>query len=355
MVCPVLKQPFRRTSFAMPYFSITMPAYNRQREIRRAIESCLAQDYGDFEIVVVDGASTDDTVAVVTEFSRTDPRIRLIREARSRGVCPARNTAAAAARGEWMVLLDTDQALQPGALATMQRLTASAPPDVGNVAARVAWDTGLVTPGPTLANGPLGYEEYIAWIDTLAESEWFNCIRRQVWLEGVKWPDSRASEGGFNLNLAARWRFEIHPEICSIYYTDSVNSFCHPKSAGSAKRVLMRDALDHGLDAEASLRKHGPLLAKHAPRLFYLKHYMAARGRFVAGHRRMAMKYWLKCLELRPLSPHLWFLGPLGLINRYALGYAYCWAKYSLPAYRQMLHKQVAPVGSVTAGSPPTE
>ncbi len=323
----------------MPYFSIIMPAYNRQREIRRALQSCLDQEEGDFEIVVADGASTDDTVAVVNEFSRADPRIRLIREARSRGVCPARNTAAAAARGEWLVLVDTDQALRPGALTTMRRLTASAPPDVGNVAGRVVWDTGIVTPGPTLPSRPLRYEEYIAWVDTLTVGEWFNCIRRQVWVEGVRWPDSRTSEASFNLNLAARWRFEIHPEICSVYYTDAANSFCHPKSARDAKRILTRDSLDHAIDAEAILREHGRVLAIHGPRQFYVKHYHAALHHLLAGYRLRGLKYWLKCLAKRPFSPHLWFLAPLGLVGPNALGYAYCWAKHSIPAHLRMLHK----------------
>ncbi len=287
----------------MPYFSIIMPAYNRQREIRRAIQSCLDQDDGDFEIVVADDASTDDTVAVVKEYAQADPRVRLVCQATNHGVCPTRNTAAAAARGEWMVLLDTDQSLRPGALATMRRLTASAPSDVGNVAARVAWDTGIVTPCPTLAKGPLRFEAFTAWVDRLEVTEWFNCIRRRVWTEGIRWPDSRTSENGFHLNLAANWRFEIHPDICSVYYTDAANSFCHPKSVSFARRVLMRDALDHALDAEASLRKHGPVLAEYAPRQYYLKHYIAAIGHFIAGHRLIGLKYWLKCLGMRPHLP----------------------------------------------------
>jgi glycosyltransferase involved in cell wall biosynthesis len=315
----------------MPYFSIIMPAYNRQREIVRAIQSCLDQDYADFEIVVVDGVSTDNTVAVVQEFSRADPRIRLIREDRNRGVCPARNTGAAAARGEWMVMLDSDQALRPGALTTMGRLTADAPPDVGNVAARVVWDTGIVTPQPAIASGRLRYEEYIAWLDTLGIGEHFNCIRRQVWLDGARWSDSRASEGSFNLSLATHWRFEIHPEICSVYYTDAANSFCHPRSARDARRTLMRDSLDHAIDAEAILRQHGSALAIYGPRQFYAKHYQASLHYLLAGHRRIGLKYWLICLAKRPFSPCLWLLGPLGVLGRSALGYTYCWARYSVP------------------------
>ena len=307
------------------------------------------QDYGDFEIIVVDGVSTDNTIAVVQEFSRADPRIRLIREERNRGVCPARNTGAAAARGEWMVMLDSDQSLRPGALTTMRRLTAGAPSDVGMVAARVVWDTGIVTPGPTLASGPLRYEKYLAWVDTLGTGEQFNCIRRQVWTEGIRWSDSRASEASFYLDLAARWRYEIHPEICSVYYTDAANSFCHPKSAGDARRTLMRDSLDHAVNMEVILRQHGRALAVHAPRQFYAKHYLASLHYLMAGHRMRGLKYWLKCLAKRPFSLHLWFLGPLGALGPNVLGYTYCWVKYSLPGTLRIRRRSCGPTGQMTA------
>lgn len=323
----------------MPYFSIVTPAYNREREIRRAIRSCLDQSYADFEIVVTDDGSTDGTADVVKQFARADPRVRLLRHAHNRGVCPARNTAAAAAHGEWLILLDSDQSLRPGALAVMRRLTASAAPDVGNVAARVAWDTGIVTPQPALAGRPLRYEEFVAWVNTLDETEWFNCIRRQVWTDGVRWPESRAYEASFHLGLAARWRFEIHPDVCSVYYTDAANRICRPKSPALAKRNLVLNPLDHAVDAEAILHRHGQVLAKHGPRQFYVTCYRASLNRFLSGYRLAGLRYWLKCVRQRPFSPHLWLLPLLGLAGPGVLANAYCWAKYSIPAYLRSLHK----------------
>ena len=55
-----------------PYFSIVIPVFNRRREIRRAMDSCLNQEFKDFELIVVDDASNDDSVAVIENYS--DPR-----------------------------------------------------------------------------------------------------------------------------------------------------------------------------------------------------------------------------------------------------------------------------------------
>ena len=56
-----------------PYFSIVMPAYNREKEIRRAVDSCLTQPFKNIEIIIVDDGSEDQTVAVAKSID--DPRV----------------------------------------------------------------------------------------------------------------------------------------------------------------------------------------------------------------------------------------------------------------------------------------
>jgi glycosyltransferase involved in cell wall biosynthesis len=72
-----------------PFFSIVIPMYNRRAEIGRALNSCLAQTLKDFEVVVVDDRSTDDSAESVRAYS--DPRIRLTLHEANRGACAARN------------------------------------------------------------------------------------------------------------------------------------------------------------------------------------------------------------------------------------------------------------------------
>jgi glycosyltransferase involved in cell wall biosynthesis len=102
---------------ADPTCSILMPAYNAARTIGAAIESVLAQTLSDFELIVVDDGSGDDTAACVETF-RSDRRVRLIRQP-NRGQATARNNALAAASGVYVSLLDSDDLWLPRYLEIM--------------------------------------------------------------------------------------------------------------------------------------------------------------------------------------------------------------------------------------------
>src|SRR5690349_5141074 len=99
-----------------PMVTALMAAYNAESFVAQAIESALAQDWPEdrLEIVVVDDGSTDRTAEVVERYVATG-RVRLIRQANA-GPCGAVNTALAAARGEWLALLDADDAWPPDKL-----------------------------------------------------------------------------------------------------------------------------------------------------------------------------------------------------------------------------------------------
>ena len=88
----------------MPLVSIVMPTYNRADTIERAIGSVQAQTFTDWELIVVDDGSTDDTVARIAGL---EPRMRLIRQ-ENRGFVGARNTGLSASTGRYLAFLDSD-------------------------------------------------------------------------------------------------------------------------------------------------------------------------------------------------------------------------------------------------------
>ena len=96
-----------------PSVSVIIPTYNYARFIGQAIDSVLAQTYQDFDIIVVDDGSTDDTRERVARF----PQVRYLYQA-NQGIAPARNTGLRASRSELVVFLDADDRLLPEALAT---------------------------------------------------------------------------------------------------------------------------------------------------------------------------------------------------------------------------------------------
>lgn len=93
---------------------------NRARLVVRAIDSALAQTYVNLDVVVVDDGSTDDTWSVLQAY-RADPRIRLIRLDRNRGVTAAKNAGLAAIEGgtSYAGILDSDDSLMPDAIARL--------------------------------------------------------------------------------------------------------------------------------------------------------------------------------------------------------------------------------------------
>ncbi len=90
--------------------SVVIPAYNAAPYVARAIESVLAQTVRPTEVIVVDDASSDATAQVVERYG---PPVRLLRRAANGGPAAARNTGIAAAQGEWIALLDADDAWLP--------------------------------------------------------------------------------------------------------------------------------------------------------------------------------------------------------------------------------------------------
>ena len=103
--------------------SVVVPAFNRGFMIREALESILRQTYQDWEALIVNDGSTDDTSEVVKEYRRKDSRIRLIEHGRQRGAQAARNTALRAARGKWIAFLDSDDRWLPDSLEVRLKAT----------------------------------------------------------------------------------------------------------------------------------------------------------------------------------------------------------------------------------------
>ncbi len=93
-----------------------MPAFNVSAFIARAIESALVQSVGAAEVLVIDDHSTDDTVAVVGAIAQRDPRVRLLAMPANGGPSAARNAGIRAAQGDWVALLDADDAWAPNRL-----------------------------------------------------------------------------------------------------------------------------------------------------------------------------------------------------------------------------------------------
>ncbi len=91
-----------------PLVTIYIPTKNRPQLLSRAVKSCLAQDYLNLEIIIIDDCSDTVHTAIIDEVASLDPRIKLFRQPASLGACAARNRAIELAQGEFVTGLDDD-------------------------------------------------------------------------------------------------------------------------------------------------------------------------------------------------------------------------------------------------------
>ncbi len=104
-----------------PLISVILPTFDRADLLSRSISSVLAQTFTDWELIVIDDGSTDNTAEVVAAWQQQSAQIRYVRQA-NQGVGAARNRGVAEARGEYIACLDSDDEYRPTHLETRLEL-----------------------------------------------------------------------------------------------------------------------------------------------------------------------------------------------------------------------------------------
>jgi len=143
----------------LPKISVVLPTYNRRSTLQRAVASVLAQDEPQWELIVVDDASTDDTRAYLATL--TDPRIRALALARNAGVSVARNRGLEAARAEIVAFLDSDDVYLQRRLSLPLRVFAEEPEVVCTLSSllkRFAGGRDVTTLMPDVTLTPAAFE-----------------------------------------------------------------------------------------------------------------------------------------------------------------------------------------------------
>lgn len=205
----------------IPKVSVVVPAYNVSKYIKEALVSLKKQTFTDFEALVVDDGSTDDTGAIVEKFCRQDSRFKLLQKPNG-GLSSARNYGIRHAKGEYIALLDGDDVYHQDKLAThVARLYSE--PDVGVVysASRAIRDDGKPT-FVSLSGKPVHSNPEIALLCKNFIGHGSNAVFRRCLIDEV---------GDFNENLRSwedvdlwlrisatqKWRFYREKRILSYY------------------------------------------------------------------------------------------------------------------------------------------
>lgn len=241
-----------------PTVSVVLPVHNSASVISETLDSVLGQTFSDFEFVVVDDASTDETGAIVDDYARRDERIQVHHLAQNRGVGGATNYGVTRARGRYIARMDHDDIALPHRL-ERQVAYLDRHPEVGAVGGLVEI-LGVEGHRRAKRRGPLA-PAHIAWtlFFTNVMVHPTVMLRRDV-LEAAGWyPDGYhvgTEDYALFLQLAASTRLAILPEVVLLYrvWGNNATSRAFERQEQEAARALQH-ALHAHWGVEASVEE----------------------------------------------------------------------------------------------------
>ena len=282
----------------IPRISVIIPVYNRARLVRRALESCQRQSMTDWEAIVVDDASADESRDVVRSFN--DPRITLLSHESNAGQCVARNTGAAIARADWLLFLDSDDELTDGSLEIVMQRARHVSPRVARMFFACRWDNGTVSPDPPFDGRELTYQDFVRWLQQMhgRPVEAISAVRSSAFHE-VPYPNRRSHEGGHNLDFMKQFNFAGFPDVVRLYHLDADN-----RVTDDVRRPdrILETAPGISWLADSVLQNHGDALRKWSPATY--QDYLRAGGLYhlLAGNRWRGIALTAKAWLNQPLN-----------------------------------------------------
>lgn len=208
-----------------PFFSILIPVYNASAYIGECLENIMSQNFQDWEIVIVDDCSTDDSVRIAEDFSKSDPRIRIfLSETNSGGPLAPRMRAAKLARGEFLVPIDADDTVSEDLLFILHECIQSQNTDLvipemwraeGNKSTRIL-PLQHIDVSRTWSGKDLVEHTLCQWAIPMAGFS----IRRDIYIEADRRLTKEDRKSNFADELLSRWILFLSPEVylCNARY-----------------------------------------------------------------------------------------------------------------------------------------
>lgn len=269
--------------------TVVIPTFNRAGLLQRAIASVLAQTYSDFNVVVVDDCSTDDTEIAVTRFC--DARLRYVRRAQRGSAAATRNTGIRAADGDLICFLDDDDEYLPGFLERMASAFAACGSNVGfgwcgvQLVRRDGSNGVQISESHWQPKASGREQTYVAILG--ARQVGTNCgftIRRDV-VQRVGYFDEallRCEDNDYLIRLAREFDFVAVPEVLvrvHLHAGPRMTKF-DAQMAEAQERVFAKHY--------AEIRRYPGLLARYHYKLGWV-HYHAGDSRRGRSHLRSAL------------------------------------------------------------------
>lgn len=116
-IFPICQKSFQ-LMISFPLVSVVVPVFNTEKYVKFTIDSVKSQTYPNWELILVDDCSTDQSVSIIELESKSEPRIRLVRNTVNSGALATRNRGIAEANGKYLCFLDSDDTFEPEKIKT---------------------------------------------------------------------------------------------------------------------------------------------------------------------------------------------------------------------------------------------
>ena len=177
-----------------PTVSIIMPAKNSGAYIRRCIESVLSQKFTDWELLIINDGSTDDTVVTAMTFSKDDERIRVF-DSQGKGVSAARNYGLELSTGDHIAFIDSDDSVDPDYLSVLVELAEKNNADISQCSLYYRYDNGTVVQEKETEDAVYnGHDEimnayFSGMVGKICLAAWGKLFRREL-LNGIRFDET---------------------------------------------------------------------------------------------------------------------------------------------------------------------
>ncbi len=148
----------------MPQISVILITYNRSNMLKRMIEAVKAQSFSDYEVILINNGSTDDTSLVCEQYANEDNRVKLVTIEKNNGAAPARNVGLDHIRGKYVLMIDDDDYCEPQMFEHLYEMAEKYEADISITGCVDEYSTGQVVPKYV-------YDELYVWkgFDGLSE------------------------------------------------------------------------------------------------------------------------------------------------------------------------------------------
>ncbi len=293
----------------MSKVSVILPTYNRATLIGRAVESVLNQTYRDFELIIVDDGSTDDTEKVVKSFS--DERIYYTKHKVNKGAAAARNTGLKLAKGELIAFQDSDDEWLPEKLEKQVKVIQTGSPKLGlvyhnmksfplNDGSSVTWVPIHITPEDGIV--------YSHFLSEFIRPEWGIAMQTTV----IK-KECFNRVGGFDERLRRCIDTDLFIRISKYYYFYHIDeplvNFSYMVPGG-----IRTDDMAAIRGQELILNKYNGDLLKN-PKALANIHYHLGYWFYLLGEPSKGREYLLEAARINPTNPKYILMAFLGMFG----------------------------------------